>query len=243
MNMNGDELRIFSSERGAVVIKSSAKNRIIELLRGGEKTSREIREEIGKAKSTTSVHLSDLKELGIIEEKVHPEDERVKIFYLKSKFLGKSGTPFSKHYEEILGNLRDAAGEEYAFLKSLFHLIRFGLISFGLDVHPALKEIGRDAGKSLAENFSEDTIEDLIEEIDEFWQENGLGTVDFIDDHLLIKDCFDCEDMPNVGHTLCSLDEGLIEGIMEERLGRKVTLSEIECHGTGADHCKFRMEM
>ncbi len=235
--------RIFSTDKGVVIIKSAAKNEIIDLLKDKEMNSSQIREELDKAKSTISVHLSDLKDLGIIEEKQHPEDERKKLFYLSSQIIGKSENPFDKHYKDILENIGDSKGEKYEFLKSLFHLIRYGLISFGLDIHPALKEIGRDAGKSIGKNFDVNDREELFSEIDDFWKNTGLGSIELNENgYLLINNCFDCGEMPDVGETLCSLDEGMIEGIIEETVGEKVTLSEVECHGTGADHCKFKIE-
>ncbi len=239
--MAGDT-RIFSTDKGVVMIQSRTKNRIIDILKKEESTNAEIREKLDKAKSTLSVHLSDLKDLGIIDEKRDSEDERRKIFYLSSQLLGKSEPPYDQHYREILDNLKECGGEKYEFLKSFFHLIRYGLISFGLDIHPSLKEIGRDAGKSIGKNFSVENKEELFEEMNEFWETTGLGSIKIDDEgHLVIEECFDCGDMPDVGETLCSLDEGLIEGIIEESLGKKVTLDELECHGSGAEHCKFKL--
>jgi len=234
---------IFSTKNGAVVIKSNVKNRIIELLMESDKTSREIREELGKAKSTISVHLSDLKELDIIKEKTHPDDERKKIFYINSKLLGMSETPFDEHYNHMLDNLKESSGDSYDFLKSLFHLIRYGLTSFGLDIHPALKEIGRDVGKKIAENFESDDMTSLLEEIGEFWRENRLGEIKVVDENnILVEDCFDCCDMPDLGTTFCSLDEGMIEGIIKAVLGLDVDVKETECFGTGDNHCKFNIQ-
>ncbi len=235
--------RIFSTDKGIVMIQSKTKNRIVEILEKKERTGAEIREELEKAKSTVSVHLSDLTDLGIIDDKEHPVDERKKLFYLKSKLLGQSGSPDDEHYKRILENLRGSKNDEYDFLKGLFHLVRYGLISFGIDLHPALKEIGRDAGKSIAKDFSANEREGLLEEISDFWSEMKLGSIESPEEeYITIKDCFDCESMPEVGNTLCSLDEGLLEGIIEERLGKKVRVNEEECHGTGSGQCKFRIE-
>lgn len=234
---------IFSTEKGAVVIKSPVKNDIIGLLMEGEKTSKEIREELGKAKSTISVHLSDLKELDIIKEKIHPDDERKKIFYINSKLLGMSEPPFDEHYNHMLKNLKESSGDSYDFLKGLFHLIRYGLTSFGLDIHPALKEIGRDAGKRIAENFEEEDMEGLLDEVGEFWKKNRLGLIEVIDENnILVQDCFDCCDMPDIGTTFCSLDEGMLEGIIEAKIGMDVDVKEVECFGTGDEHCKFNIQ-
>ena len=239
----GNRSNIFSTEKGAVVINSDVKNDIIALLMESEKTNKEIREELDKAKSTVSVHLSDLKELDIIKEKIHPEDERKKIFYINSKLLGMSEPPFDEHYKHMLDNLKESSGDSYDFLKSLFHLIRYGLTSFGLDIHPALKEIGRDAGKRIAENFESEDMEGLLDEVGEFWRENRLGQVEVVDENnILVQDCFDCCDMPDIETTFCSLDEGMIEGIIEAKTGMDVDVKEIECFGTGDEHCKFNIQ-
>jgi len=243
MRETDEKPRIFSNDSGVVVIKSETKNRIIDILKDGEKHASQIKKELGKAKSTTSVHLSDLKELGIIEEKDDSADERKKIFYLSSQLLGRSEHPQDKHYNDILDGLKGTIGDRYEFLKGLFHLLRHGLDSFGLDVHPALKEIGRDAGKSIGEDLSVKNKEELYQELSDFWKKTGLGTMKVTEeDGLIVEECFDCCDMPEVGHTLCSLDEGILEGIIESALGKKVDVIEEECHGSGHEHCLFKID-
>ncbi|MEF8836147.1 MAG: V4R domain-containing protein [Candidatus Thermoplasmatota archaeon] len=243
MTETNDKPRIFSNESGVVVIESETKNQIIDILKEGDKHASQIRKELGKAKSTTSVHLSDLKDLGIIDEKEDSGDERKKIFYLSSQLLGKSEHPQDEHYHDILDSLKDSRGERYEFLKGLFHLMRHGLDSFGLDVHPALKEIGRDAGRKIGEDMSASKKDELFEEISEFWKNTSLGYMRVgEDEELIVEECFDCCDMPEVGDTLCSLDEGMLEGVIEGALGEKVKVVEEECHGSGANHCKFRVE-
>ncbi|MFW5898365.1 MAG: ArsR family transcriptional regulator [Candidatus Saliniplasma sp.] len=242
MNEPVTETRIFSTQKGAVVIESKTKNKIIQLLMEGDKTSREISDALDKAKSTTSVHLSDLENLGLIETKVDKEDKRLKIFSLNTKLLGTSDIPTDEHYLGILENLKKSSGDEYNFLKSLFHLIRYGLSSFGLDVHPALREIGRDAGRKLAENLEVGSMDELLKEVKKLWFENQLGDVEIVDSStIVVHDCFDCCDMPNVGTTFCSLDEGMIEGIVDEALGISVSVREIECFGKGDENCKFEI--
>ncbi len=234
--------RIFSTDKGAVILQSETKNRIIDILEEEEMSASEIREELGKAKSTVSVHLSDLQDMGIIDDKKDPMDERKKIYYVSSRLIGKPNIPEDEQYEEMLENLRDSKGDIIGFLKGMFHLMRYGLDSFGLDIHPALKNIGRDAGRSIGKDFSVETKEEIFQEISEFWEDTGLGTIDHNGiDQLIVEGCFDCSNMPATGHSLCSLDEGLIEGIIEETLDKSVRVKENECHGTGADHCKFEI--
>lgn len=240
--MNQEEPRLFSNDEGVLVIRSETKNRILDLLKEKERYGSQIREELDMAKSTISVHLSDLKELGIIDVKEDPSDERKKIYHLSSQFLGKSKKPYDETYNKILENLSDTAGKEYEFLKSLFHLIRHGIDSFGLDIHPALKEMGRDVGRSLGKNFDAKTEKEFIEQIKDFWKSTGLGEMKIEDtNRFVVKNCFDCGEMPEVENTLCSLDEGIIEGLFEEVLGKNIQVREKECHGTGHDYCAFEI--
>ncbi len=234
---------IFSTDRGILVIESPVKKKILHLLSEGGKTGSEIRDELDKAKSTISVHLKDLEELSLIEEKTYSQDKRKKIFSISADLFGKSQKPSDQHYKKILRNLNESAGDSYEFLKNLFHLIRYGFDSLGMNVGPALRELGRDAGKSLAENFESENLPDLLKEIQNFWKENKLGEMELKDDYLLVEDCFDCGGLPDIGKTVCSLDEGMIEGIISEKIGGEVNVKETECFGTGENYCRFEMKI
>lgn len=237
-----EKTEIFTTEGGAIAIDSPTKKQILHSLSLDDKTVKQISEEIGKAKSTTSVHLSDLAELGLIEENESEEDARKKIYSLEADFFGESTPPTSKQYRHILENLEKSSTDKYEFLKNLFHLIRYGFDSQGVNVAPALKSIGRDAGKSLTENFDSETLDGLKKEIKEFWEATSLGEVEFENNSIIVHDCFDCGGMPDIGSTICSLDEGILEGIIMEKTGRKISIKEEECHAVGEDHCKFRIK-
>ncbi len=233
---------VYSTEKGVISLNSPTKNKIMDLLKKENKTGSEIREKIDRCKSTISVHLSDLKEKGLIKEKQHPSDKRKKIYTLSSQLVGKSKPPHDKHYKKILENLSSSTNNKYEFLKTLFHVIRYGLSSFGLDIHPALKKMGRDVGKSLAEELSSNNFEELLKEIKAFWEKNGLGKVVIEENkYLIVYDCFDCSEMPNIGKSLCSLDEGILEGIITKKTGINVKIKERECFGLGSDRCRFEI--
>lgn len=237
-----EKAEIFSTESGILAVTSPVKKKILHLLSEGEKTGSEIRKELDKAKSTISVHLKDLEELGLIEEKTSPSDKRKKVFSLSATLFGKSQLPSDQHYEKILNNLKNSAGNNYEFLKNLFHLIRYGFDSLGINVGPALKNLGRDAGRSLAENFESENMTELLKEVQRFWKNNKLGNIEIKQNQLIVYDCFDCGGLPNISKTVCSLDEGMLEGIIEEKTGTKITVKEDECFGTGKNHCKFKIE-
>lgn len=239
-----EETRIYTTSKGAIALKSPTKNKIIELLMEGNKTGSELQRELDLAKSTVSVHLSDLIKIGVISEQTDPEDKRKKIFSIDSRLVGVSENPSDEQYRLIIKNLAEVEEDRYLFLKNIFHLIRYGLSSMGLDLHPALKSMGYDAGIALADNFRSEDLEGLLLEIRYFWKNNGLGKVSVGDkDTIIVEDCFDCGGMPDIGECLCSFDEGLMEGIIKGKLGISMDIDEIECHGTGSKKCVFKIEL
>ncbi len=238
-----DDIKIYSTPKGTVILEAPTKNAIIELLNEKEMTSSELQAELGLAKSTISVHLSDLKDMGILKERKHPADKRKKIFVLSSKLLGQPESPFKEEYLKMLQNLKNSSGDEYLFLKNLFHLIRYGLQSFGLDIHPALKEIGRDVGRVLAEDMDASSYDEVMAQLSDFWEKNGLGRIEWKGyDGVKVLDCFDCSKTVETGQSLCSLDEGLLEGVLKSKLGVEYSVQEQECYGTGHEHCLFKIK-
>jgi predicted hydrocarbon binding protein len=242
MAMKNNRTIIFSTKDGMVALDSPVKLKILKFIGNQSRPFEDIVRETCKAKSTISVHLKDLLEQKIILEQKDRADKRKKYYVINSQFIAYSDTPMQKSYDMILDRLIRSVDSEYQFFKTLCHTIRYGLEAYGMNPKPVMKRIGDDVGKKMAELFVSDNLDDLILEIAKFWDMHKLGIVEISNSSpltLLIHDCFDCSDMPDVGRTLCSLDEGLIEGILLHRLNLMTLVEEVECYGTGYDHCKM----
>lgn len=240
--MQKEDVGIYSTKKGMIAIESPIKNRILQKLQERELTFEELIEVCDKAKSTMSVHMNDLLDMGLIYKRVDPKDKRKKYYGINSDLIVSSRAPISAHYNKILQSVPSAMNDRYDFLRSLFHLLRCGMESYGVDTSPALKKMGRDVGRMMAPKFRSTNAKDLLAEVAGFWKEQGLGTVEVVKGDvptILVYDCFDCNTMPNVGRTQCSLDEGMLEAIIEEKLKVRCSIEETECHGTGHQHCKF----
>ncbi len=239
-------LVILYTDRGIVALDSPIKLKILELLRGDVKSFEELVNGTGKAKSTVSVHLNDLVRQCLIVEKTHPHDKRKKCFALNSLYVACSLEPVNAHYRDVLDNLARSLDSEFSFLKSLFHAIRYGLEAYGINPNPLLKKIGCDVGSQIAGKFRSSSLPELLEEIKAFWGGTKLGKMTVSQEGscfcVVVEDCFDCGNMPYVERTLCSLDEGILEGILDTKLGKPHTVKEIECFGTGYHHCRFMIE-
>ena len=75
-----------------------------------------------------------------------------------------------------------------------------------------------------------------------FWQTHKLGKIKFTqkesDIEVVTEKCFFCDDLPEVGRTLCDLDEVMLESAINTKLGLEYSVTEEECSGLGNGHCK-----
>ncbi|MDD5472729.1 MAG: ArsR family transcriptional regulator [Candidatus Methanoperedens sp.] len=236
---------IFSTEKGMVALDSPVKLKILELLASGTTSFDELVEKSMKAKSTISVHLHDLEELNLIQEKTFPEDKRKKYFVLNALYLAYSEPPLHKQYNKHLDTIAVSILNGDSFKENLFCSFRYGMEAYGIDPKPILKKLGNDMGRKIGQGFKSEDDDGILKELSLFWEYHKLGDMTVASGDglaLLVKNCYHCSKMPNVGKTLCSMDEGIIEGIFSSRLNRDCKVTETECSGTGYRHCKFVVE-
>jgi len=249
----GDEkpIQIFSNPKqqvGVNVVKSPVKLTILEMLRDSEMEFDEIVSNTGKSKSTVSVHLKGLREMGIVSYKIHPNDNRKKIFYIDSKYLGSVNVSDQKELEEtqkeyLVNNIVNDDGD---FTVLLFHTLRSMLIQEGINIDPILQATGNKIGRSLFDVLYDDDLETFLYNIAQFWEDKGLGRVSFeLGDIIKITsfDCFECELLPKTGKPACFLDTGIFEALFSEYFNSSVCVIEIQCYTMGDGKCVFEVEL
>lgn len=136
------------------------------------------------------------------------------------------------------------------------HLLKqgttYGLRHFGIEPAHIFNLIGHRIGQEIAHDLSASDRKALWKEIAGLWKTLGLGTIQRLSTKeknalgvhdpgigFLVGDCFSCKGMPNVGHAICAVDEGILEGIIEARLERAVHIHEAHCTGRGDNHCLY----
>lgn len=242
---NDQNTRIFSTEKGIVALDSPVKLKILEILRSGTKSFDDLVEQSGKAKSTISVHLDDLEKLNLILEKTSPEDKRKKFFVLNSICLACSEAPLREQYYKHLDTLQISGFNGDYFMKHIFHTIRFGMEAYGFNPKPIMKRLGIDMGSKIGREFKTEDYDNVMTQLSIFWKSNKLGNMTITgreEPEILVTDCYHCSNMPNVGKTLCSMDEGIIEGVFSSSMDLHCNVKETECYGMGNNHCKFVVE-
>ncbi len=237
----GNKTEFFYTEKGLVAIDSPVKLQILNLLKEDSRSFDEIVRHTAKAKSTISVHLNKLRARELVEEQVDPADRRRKTYFLTCQYMGCSRKPALENYNRVLEQTASALNRDrFFFMESIFHALCFGCEAYGLDNAPIMKKIGNDIGGELALIFRAEDPEGLLREMASFFELQGKGSLVKRDPlSVVVRDTFKEESMLSTGKVLCAFEEGLIEGLLEGKLGKKFRVKETECYGTGHGHCLF----
>jgi len=198
-----------------------------------------------KAQSTLSVHLDKMVKEGLIGYRDDPQDNRRKIFYVISRPVGSSVVPREELKKAVCNTISRSIGTPSTFLKGMIRSIVIGMESIGFNMDPVLKDIGRQMGAEISTRMKSNDVEGLIKEIKDFYMMHELGELVVFSLHpvtLIIRDEYDCSKAPDVGKTLCLLNEGILESIFEERLHMPLRVVEKDTFGVGFNMCKYVIE-
>jgi predicted hydrocarbon binding protein/DNA-binding transcriptional ArsR family regulator len=231
---------ILSNDRGMVALDSPVKLKILELLNNGYASFDELVEKSMKAKSTISVHLHDLQEMDLIQEKTFPNDKRKKYFVLNAIYLAYSEPPLRQQYDTQMDIFASSIFDGDSFKEKLFCSFRYVMEAHGIDPKPILKKLGNDIGIRMGHEFRSKDCRGILEEISDFWKQHKLGDMIIINGtEISVTNCYHCGKMPNVGKTMCSMEEGFIEGVFFSKMKYAWRVREIECYGMGHNNCRF----
>jgi len=108
-------------------------------------------------------------------------------------------------------------------------------------------DVGTKLGKKLEPLFKSTEYNDIFYEFAGFWKKNGFGQIDELEitkksTTFNVYECFECSHMPNMGRTVCKLDEGFLTTVLETKFKNKFEVKEIECYASGYDHCRFEIK-
>ena len=228
------------------IVKSPAKFEIIELLRNEEMSFEDIVLNVSKSKSAVSVHLKSLREVGIVNYKNDPSDNRRKIFYLESDFLGSINTkkisPKENKTDLLINEFVEKGEIEYVLL--FVKIFKSVLIDFGIDFNPILETIGEHIGACLFNQLYDKDIHVYTDNISKYCLENNLGKISFDLKHAIkitSIDCFESHSVQKTGKPMCFLEKGMYKKLFSEFFKFEMSIEEIKCHSMGDDECVFEL--
>ena len=163
---------------------------------------------------------------------------------------------FYRRFKEIIANdISDQHPENQQWTNAILrnnqgtvgdqpHLPQLEML--GLDISDIMRIIGKRIGEEITNE-----LEQITDNDSEFWQaltqewiEMGMGRMEVIGEPLIsikVHDAGACGKAPQFGSPFCHLDEGILEGIIETRLGISTIAVERKCTGEGVKNCYFQI--
>jgi hypothetical protein len=233
---------LFSTPAGIRTVQSPVRVKILSVLSTRDLTFEEIVALSGRVKSTVSVHLRGLAQDGIIGSRIDPEDERKKIFFLRSHPLGKLTGGIAVDDEADLADRLIAGDDPFGFYRYMFRTIRVSLLAEGINIDPVLFESGNRVGRTIAASLADKELSVLLENLSTFWRKHNLGTLEvesLAPLTLRAYDCFECGNLPQLGRPACAFDSGILDAVFSEHFRKPQQVDETACFAMGDDHCRF----
>lgn len=230
------------------IIKSPMKYEILELLRHNEMYFEDIVKNTSKSKASVSMHLRDLRKEGIVSYKADLQDNRKKIFYLNSEYLGSIDSnriKLAKKNQTKLMVDEFIQNGEIEYLILLTHTFKSLLFEFGMDISPVLQKVGNHVGEYLYEQLKDDDFDIYLKNISRYWHENNLGELSFdIKNNIEItcKNCFESSNSSKSGLPSCFLEKGMFETLFEKYFNFDLNIMETKCYSMGDDKCVYELE-
>lgn len=240
-------VKIFSTKSGINIIQSPIKAQILSLLKEGGMSGSQIVASTLRSKSTISAHLQDLEDAGIIDWVIDPEDRRRKIYYINSRFLGdvSSEKEIKEDVDQYLQDNVVESEDPLKFFRFMFRSIRVSLLDEGINIEPILRNAGIKVGETFFKKLKTPDLADFIDNVVLFWEKNQLGRIEVKSiDPLIFQayDCFECEDLPQIGRPVCSFDSGILEAFFSRYFHEQVEVEEVKCFAQGDDYCQFMVK-
>ncbi|MBT7619091.1 MAG: 4-vinyl reductase [Calditrichaeota bacterium] len=109
-------------------------------------------------------------------------------------------------------------------------------------------DAGQHAGKVFCRELinKENNFNDFVVELQDRLKELKIGilrieeaNLDTLDFTLTVSEDLDCSGLPVCEETICTYDEGFINGILGEYTGKNFDVKEVDCWCSGDRVCRF----
>lgn len=102
---------------------------------------------------------------------------------------------------------------------------------------------GKALGLELGKMLYEEDINKYLQKVSQFIQEEKIGILNIVelsDEKLVVQldECITCAGMDNIGKRICFFEVGIVSGLVEGFLGKKVIAQETKCNANGEGTCE-----
>jgi len=106
---------------------------------------------------------------------------------------------------------------------------------------------GRELGKELGETLPKGSMEEFLNAVIELLRNSKIGvlsTVSLDENQLVVQldECITCAGMDSIGKRICHFEVGLVAGLVESFLSKKVRARETKCNAMGEGTCEVTVD-
>ncbi|MFQ6020989.1 MAG: V4R domain-containing protein [Candidatus Aenigmatarchaeota archaeon] len=125
--------------------------------------------------------------------------------------------------------------------RTLIHSLQWISVGYSSALYFAGKKLGKEI---ISEDIKGKDIKAILKEIASLFRKYGIGKIESKEVEekravVQLKESASSYNMDPIGKTICFFEAGLIAGILEEKLKKKVTVRETRCGGLGDEVDEF----
>ena len=97
--------------------------------------------------------------------------------------------------------------------------------------------------------YKEGVLSDFVAKVQAALEEMNVGILhveradmDKLEFTLTVAEDLDCSGLPDLGHVVCTYDEGFISGLFKSFTGKSFEAKEVDCWCTGDRTCRFEVK-
>ncbi len=238
-------------EEVAKIFSDKTRMKIIELLSENELTNSQLAGLLNLSKPTISHHVRLLINADIVKVSRTEHEEhgiQMKFYAVNPNILSiaghKQGVLMEQVKKEIQEMVTRKKGEKNEAKIAFLRLLKSSMLNTGIEMYRPFYDAGYDIGSNIiSKEIKACELKEILRELAGIWKKLSLGTVELIGkNRIRVKDCYQCGHMPDVGKTLCPSDAGIIAGVLDRTTGKKHSVKETKCWGTGYDFCEFEIK-
>jgi len=107
---------------------------------------------------------------------------------------------------------------------------------------------GRELGKEVGGSMLDADLNVYLGRITQFIADNKIGKLRLVsaDDSQLVvalDECITCAGMESLGKRICHFEVGLVAGVVEAFVGKKVRAYESKCNANGEETCEVTVDL
>jgi len=103
-------------------------------------------------------------------------------------------------------------------------------------------------GRELGATLPKSSLDDYLNAVTELVKTSRIGVlkkVSLDENHLVLAldECITCAGMDNINKRICHFEVGLVAGLMESFIGKKVRARETKCNANGEGTCEVTVDL